>query len=81
MLGLSYSCTISPRTIYLLVQVDEKPVLVFADAKESDRAKIPTDPALHFFKKTVGDVVLYEVSEFEKPRLLDSLYLAEAGRD
>ena len=80
-LGLSYSCTISPRTVYLIAQVDEKPVLVFADAKENDTGKLPTDPGLHFFKRTVGDLVLYEVSQFEKARLLDSFYLAEAGRD
>jgi len=80
-LGLSYSCTISPRTVYLLALVDDKPVLVFADAKENDNGKIPTDPSLHFFKKTVGDVVLYEVSQFDKPRLLDLFYLADTARE
>lgn len=79
MLGLSYSPAFSYNTIALLARVDGRPVIVFADRAESveDGAARFSDPAVHVFQRRVGDLVLYEVTEQDRPSILGAMLIPE----
>ncbi|MBT8484155.1 MAG: zf-HC2 domain-containing protein [Phycisphaerales bacterium] len=70
-LGLGYSHTLSPFTIYVILTVDDAPVIVFVDRLTEDRG-LPPDlpPGLRRFRRTVGDLVLYEVTPRETAGVL-----------
>ncbi len=74
-LGLAYGNSISQRTIYLLAEAANEPIVVFIDRAERDAGQsIESDTGLHLFERRVGDLILYELSPFAEPRLLDSFY-------
>lgn len=79
--GLSLTNTITPESVYLLSKVDGQVVLVFADRLEKDRPQKLPDPSLHLFRKELGPVVLYEVSPYSKPSLLDAMELREVPQE
>lgn len=78
MLGLSYLGGLSPDTTAMLCIVDEKPVLAFVDRVEHDSRRVTADAGddLHIFRRTLGDLVIYEVTPFETPRVMDALATA-----
>ena len=78
-LGLAYGNSISQRTIYLLAEAANQPIVVFIDRAERDAGQsIESDTGLHLFERRVGDLILYELSPFTEPRLLDSFYDPDA---
>jgi len=70
-LGLSYGKSISPDTVFLLARVEGQKVITFIDLAEKDSDQIlPTDPGLRAFKRTVGPLVLYELTPLDQPHVL-----------
>ncbi len=78
-IGLSYSPAISYSTIALLATVDGQKVIVFVDHTEIAEHQQPelTDPDLHLFQRQVDDLMLYEVTPLDKPKLLDSFKIPD----
>ncbi len=69
--GLAYFNTMSPWTIGFLAHVDGKEVLVFGDPLSYDEnPKLTEGSKLHLHKRVIDKVVLYELSPFDKPRVL-----------
>lgn len=79
MLGLSYSPAFSYNTIALLARVEGQPVIVYADRVESVEGVSVrfSDPAVHVFQRRVGDLVLYEVTEQDRPSILGAMLIPE----
>jgi hypothetical protein len=76
-MGVSYTNTLSPRTLYFMARQPGEHgqvILVFADRIEKDSAQKLTDPTLRLFRKQVGSLVLYEVTPFDSPKLIDLFY-------
>ncbi len=74
-LGLAYGNSISQRTTYLLAEAENEPIVVFIDRAERDAGQsIESDTGLHLFERRIGDLILYELSPFTEPRLLESFY-------
>jgi hypothetical protein len=69
-LGLSYAHCLGPGTVYLLARVGGEPVLVFVDRLERDRPQEAPAPPLHLGRRTVGRLVIYELSPHAQPLLL-----------
>lgn len=80
-LGLSYSPAISADTIALLATVDGTHVVVFADHIHTVKHNPPAPPGqgLHVYQRRVGDMMLYEVSPLDTPRLLEAYRLYPGG--
>jgi len=78
-LGLSYSPALSYNTIALLARVDGQPVVVFADLAQSAEgiAAAFSDPAVHVFQRSVGGLVLYEVTQKDQPAILGAMIVPE----
>ncbi|MCH8825235.1 MAG: hypothetical protein IH984_17200 [Planctomycetes bacterium] len=73
--GLAYRFTISRYTICLLSTVNDEPVLVLIDRVEAGaRPSLSQKSALRLFEKRVGKLVLYEVTPWQEPSLLDLFY-------
>jgi len=71
MLGLDYANSLSERTTAVLFRVRGEPVIVFVDRIERDANHAPpTSDGVHAHRRTIGRLVLYEVSPFEKPTVL-----------
>jgi hypothetical protein len=82
MLGLSYSHTLSPRTVCMLARANGTPVVVFADRLERDTPPVlSAESGLRAHRRAVGALVLYEVSPLESPRLLDFLEQVEMRKE
>jgi len=70
--GLSIDNVLSRRTIYLLAEVEGKPVIVFADhVANDDTPRVLSGSNLHLFRRQIGDVVLYELTPLDRPRVLE----------
>lgn len=79
-LGLSYIPAISFDTIALLATVDGQQVVVFGDhvrATSEDTPKL-TDTSLNLFQRRIGDLVLYEITPLDTPRVLDHFLLIDS---
>jgi len=76
-IGLAYSIrTMSPHTIMLLARVDGAPVLVFVDKQANDPGDLAVEaPGIHIYRRTLEDLVLYEVSKLPEPHVFDYLYI------
>ncbi len=78
-LGWAHSTAVSPKTMMLLVRVDQQPVTVFFDTRQSaqqyaDRLKPPCgDKKLYLYRRTIGEAALFEVSPLPESRVLDLL--------
>ncbi len=78
-LGLAYCNSISKRTVYLLAEVNNEPVIVFIDRVETDSGQtIEESSGLNLFSRRIGRLVLYELSPLEKPALLELFYDPDA---
>lgn len=72
--GNSYNGSpISLSTMTLLAHANDKPVLVFMDLLENDRKiKIDRSCKLHLFRREVGGMVLYEVTPWKEPIVINA---------
>lgn len=78
--GLSYTNTITKRTICVLARVSDQPVMVFVDELAKDQGQSLADGSpLHLFRGEVGGLVLYELSPLDQPHLLDLFFEPDAG--
>ncbi len=78
-LGLAYCNSISRRTVCLLAEVNDEPVIVFIDRVETDSGQtIEESSGLNLFSRRIGRLVLYELSPLEKPALLELFYDPDA---
>ena len=76
-LGLSYANAISGGTTYLLAKVDGESVLVFVDRVDRDPGQAVTSGKLHLHRRELGELVLYELSPFDQPRVFDLFYVPD----
>ena len=75
-IGLKFTGGITPDTLSYMAKVNGQPVMVFTDKIEADHGQSLSDAkGLHLHKRTVGPLVLYEVSPLDKPTLLDLFYM------
>ena len=61
----------------MFARVDDQPVMVFVDRKENQEEEvIPPAPnsGLHLFHKDLGNLVMYEVTPFDRCGVMDFLY-------
>lgn len=78
--GGVYTEVFSPATVALFATVDGEPVVVLIDADYRaghQMGRYPDshgDSGLHAHRRAIGSAVLYEVSPFEEPRLLDRFF-------
>lgn len=75
MIGLSYPGGLSRLTTAMLCLVQEQPVMVFVDRKDVDNESLAasTEEGLFVHRTELGELVLYEVSPFEVPKMMDAL--------
>ncbi len=65
---------ITTRTHYILVRVNGTPVLVFVDILEQDNDKAnKVPPDLHVFRRAMDNLVLYEVTPLDSPKVLERI--------
>lgn len=73
--GLAYRFTISRYTICLISTVNNEPVVVFIDRVEAGtRPKLAQTSDLRLFERRVGRLILYEVTPWQEPSLLDLFF-------
>jgi len=76
--GLAYSNSVSPYTVHLLTRVDGEPVIVFADKLRRDNPQsLPEGSHLNLFRSELDELVLYEVTPFDEPRVMEFLSVKE----
>jgi hypothetical protein len=77
LLGVSFTGGVSETTIGVLAKVEDQPVIVLADraATRWEHPMLKYAQGLHVYQRQVGQLVLYEVSPFSEPRLLDLFML------
>lgn len=77
--GLSYENILSTFTMHLLVRVDDRAVVVFADKLDRDEPQeLPPDSGLHLHRRLIGNLVLYEISPFPEPRVVPFFFDPDA---
>lgn len=75
LLGWARCPCMSVGTLMLLTRVEGRDVALFFDHQgNADRAGAISDPALHLHRRDFGPAVIYELSPFDKPRVLELLY-------
>jgi len=75
-LGFASSRSLSASTLMLLVKVDDQPVAVFIDRLSRDRVPELCDaPELKSHRRVLDPFVMYEISTFDTPKVLDHLYI------
>lgn len=73
--GLAYRFAISRYTICLISKVNDEAVVVLIDRIEAGpRPQLDNTSNLRLFEKRVGRLVLYEVTPWQEPGLLDLFY-------
>jgi len=78
MAGLAYRHSITRNTICVLGSAEGEKIVVFIDRIERDNdLHVPPDSGLNVHRKTIGKLVLYEVSTLDQPKLLDLFHLPE----
>lgn len=80
--GFRRCACFSNDSLVLMTKVEGRPVLVMIDrlAKEQPQA-LSANSKLKLFRKQIGTAVLYEVSPFDSPRLLDLFYDPQMPKD
>lgn len=70
--GLAYANVFSDRTLMVLGRAEGEPTIVFVDRIANDREQtLPADSPLHLYRRSAGDLVLYELSKLNRAVLLD----------
>lgn len=66
---------ISEKTMILLTRVDGREDVVLVDKLKNDRVlELPPESTLHLHRRVLGKLVLYEISPFDKPRVIDGMF-------
>lgn len=74
-MGWAYRHCLSPETMVLLTRIEGEPVLVFVDRKDNDEPQeLPAGSGLFIHKTELNELVLYELSENPKPRMLELFF-------
>ena len=83
MLGLAYYGGLTPRTTSLLCEVDSQPVMVFIDNSSADAETPLTEPTdqLNIFSRSMGDLMLFEVTPLDESRVLAWLSVPSSTPD
>ncbi len=77
-LGLTYGWTLSRKSVHLSAKVRGRGVVVFADRLDNADRVSPTPACkLRLFERRTERFVLYELTPFDEPRLLDLFYEVE----
>lgn len=85
-LGWAYSDAyngriVGRRTLVLICTVDDRKVLVFMDRLKDDRPiELPPQSGLNLYRRTIGPLVVYEVTPLPGPRVIDHLREPRDGR-
>lgn len=80
MLGISYLGGVSRKMTAVLCEVDGEPVIVFIDQLEHDQPEIAltnSNPSLEVNRVVKKDLVFYEVSIFDSPRMIKYFEILE----
>lgn len=79
LVGWRYDRTLSSNTGILLARVGGTPLFVLMDHERNDRNLAPPreHSELRVHRRVVGDVVMYEVSPFESPAVLEAIVIPE----
>ncbi|MCI0675157.1 MAG: hypothetical protein L0Y42_05200 [Phycisphaerales bacterium] len=74
--GLDYCNSLSPKTIAVLMRDQSTPIIILVDRASCPHSNhtLPADSNLHLHKRTLGDLILLEVSPLPHPRMLDLFY-------
>ncbi|MBY0311579.1 MAG: hypothetical protein K2W85_05885 [Phycisphaerales bacterium] len=65
---------VGEKTVVMLARVDGRGVAVLIDRVSQDRTlSVPEGSGLRIFRRVVGSLVVYEVTPWEKPMILDAL--------
>lgn len=77
-LGLGYCNTLTPSTTWILAQAEGEKVVVFIDRVERD-SQLPQTLTgdLRVHRRTLGSLVLYEVTPLDEPTILPALRRVE----
>ncbi|MFG0328361.1 MAG: hypothetical protein ACF8PN_00545 [Phycisphaerales bacterium] len=79
--GFGYANSLSEDTLYILATVDGERVLVLTDRVEvagGPATELPADSTLNVFRDEINGLVMYELTPFDEPRLLDLFYIPES---
>jgi anti-sigma factor RsiW len=78
--GIAFCHSISRDTVCLFGSAGGRKALVFVDRLERDtRPQVPPDSGLYVFRRELGDLVLYEVSQNDRAKLLNWVYKQEGS--
>lgn len=79
MVGLTYRGGLSSMTTTLMCTVDTRPVMVFVDRQVAEKRSARPRPAgeLKVFRKELAGLILYEVTPFDDPRVMQYLAVRE----
>lgn len=80
MAGLAYLSGFTPQATSMLAYVEEKPVLLMVGRKDlvsEASLAINSEQGISVFTRQLGELMLVEVTPFDKPRLLDFVTTAE----
>lgn len=75
-LGLANSNTITAQTLYMLFEVDGKPVVVFADRASADGGQRAAPDGLNLYSRMLDGLVLYELTPLDGPRAMELFQVA-----
>lgn len=76
--GLNYFDIFSEKTVGMLGEVSGQPVMIFIDRLKNDEGNQPSvQDGLHVFRRSLGTLVLYEVTPLDQPGLLNHLVIPE----
>lgn len=65
---------VGEKTVVMLARVDGRGVAVLIDRASKDRSlSVPMGSGLHIFRRVIGSLVVYEVTPWDKPMILDAL--------
>lgn len=79
-LGIGYCYTLSPGTMYVLAEVEGEPVIVFVDHADAvETPPLAPGGGVHMHRGRAGALVLYELSPFDTPRVIDLLFDPETA--
>ncbi len=71
--GLGYAFTRSDQTVTVFIHVDDEPVLLFVEPYWVRGELSPMTEGLYRHERAMERLLIYEVSRFEKPKILDHI--------
>ena len=78
--GLGYAKTPTLQTVTVYAQVDGKPVLLFVDSASAVGDLNPMSESVFRHERMMGRLLIYEVSQFPTPQILDYISVVKCKR-